>query len=198
MTSLLAAAFIKASGRKKEDVGIPVNIRSNGDRCMSNQVTGVNVPIKVMETDSLTEIAKKFQRKLDKKIKNPVSRYLVLRFLVLLSPSLIDAVLLSTYGRYENAVSRQLAGILGYQGRTKRSIGITNLTRLDIPSEYGRYSLKSCIFLPPAVTYSKRILGIATMEDGMTITFHGMSDENYVLEKQWFQQAMAIIHSALL
>lgn len=49
----------------------------------------------------------------------------------------MDSVLLYTYGLYENRTTQKLAKFLGYVGEKTRELGITNLTKLDIPNTYG-------------------------------------------------------------
>ena len=83
--------------------------------------------------------------------------------------------------------------MLGYKGGNTRELGITNLTRLDIPDEYGRYAIRDALFIPPVVSYAKHIIGVVTMEDGMRISYHYMSSEDDVEERSFFERAIGYI-----
>lgn len=198
MTSLIAAAFLQCSQeslhRCKDCVGIPVDIRQENNRCMSNLVSGIAVNWRHKANCSLLQNAMKFHQKMKEQLKKKTKRYFVLRFLSLLNGSLMDSVFLTTYGCYENPVGVSLAKMMGYQGKKKKTIGITNLGRIDIASEYGEYRLKSCVFLPPAVTYSERIIGVATLNDEMVITCHLMSHCEYEKNINFFQTAVQKLH----
>jgi NRPS condensation-like uncharacterized protein len=84
----------------------------------------------------------------------------------------------------------EFAKLMGYAGGQARELGITNLTRLDIPNVYGEYELRNVIFIPPVVSYAKHIIGVATMGDGMTISYHFMSDQNKEKETEFFKHAI--------
>ena len=117
-------------------------------------------------------------------------KYFVLQFILLFTPSLIDSVLLYTYGLYKNKTTQRLARMMGYVGRKTRELGITNLTKLDINNTYGRYILKNGLFIPPVVSYAKHIIGVSTMEDGMSISYHFMSDQDREKEMKFFSHGL--------
>lgn len=111
----------------------------------------------------------------DAKIKSKLqsTRVFVLKFLTELPMTLIDAVLLNTHDCYSDPLAKQTAKIMGYTGKI-RELGITNLTELDIPVLYGNYKIKNIIFVPPAVSYARNIIGISTINGKMTFSFHNM------------------------
>lgn len=126
------------------------------------------------------------------KLANPKKKFFVLHFISLLHPCLIDSVLLHTYGLYQNETTKKLALAMGYTGQKKRDLGITNLTRLDIPASYGKYGIRKLMFIPPSVAYSSHIIGVATMEDGMCISYHFMEEreEEQEKEREFFRRAI--------
>ena len=86
-------------------------------------------------------------------------------------PTLVDAINLEHAGSFRSKTSKSLATILGYRKKTK-DMSVTNLTKLDIPEEYGEYKLDFFSFIPPVISYGKNILGISTLGDCTVLTLH--------------------------
>lgn len=189
VNSYITSAFLEAD-RNNGTIGMPVNIRPNHDKSASNQTTGISVDYRFSDKISFDENVKRIHGKVQYKLKRPMMKYFVLRFITLFDPSLLDSVLLYTYGLYQNKTTQKLARIMGYAGGKTRELGITNLTKLDIPSTYGSYGLKTGLFIPPVVSYAKHIIGVSTMEDGMMISYHFMSNQDREKEVQFFNRAI--------
>jgi len=190
--SFLATAFLEAN-RNCHTLGMAVDARIDGNRCMSNQATGISVDMIYSDKVSFDENARRLHQNIYKKLNRPVMKYFVLQFMPLFIPTLVDSVLLHTYGLYQNKTTEKLAGVMGYTKGKTRELGITNLTKLDIPNIYGSYGIQNVQFIPPVVSYARHIVGVATMEDGMTITYHYMSDQDDEKEKEFFNRAMQTI-----
>ncbi|MBO6100007.1 MAG: hypothetical protein J6P07_01570, partial [Spirochaetaceae bacterium] len=100
--------------------------------------------------------------------------YFILQFMAAFEPSLVDAVNLEFAGTFHSNTSEKLARLLGYGTNTK-DYSITNLTKLDIPTEYsGSISLKieDFVFVPPVVSYGKNIIGMVTANGRLNIAVH--------------------------
>jgi hypothetical protein len=106
-----------------------------------------------------------------------------------LNYNLVDSMLMYLSGIYENTITAKLAKVLGYSENI-RDLSITNLTKLDIPSEYGSYKITDFLFIPPIVSNGKRIIGIATLGDEMNISYHLFEDEHLGEEEEFFRQVM--------
>ncbi len=52
------------------------------------------------------------------------------------------------------------------------------MTLLDIPAYYGNYETKNIIFVPPAVSYCKNVIGVSTINGRMTIVYHNIKNSN--------------------
>ena len=122
--------------------------------------------------------------------RSPVTRWFILRFLTLFTPSLLDSVLFAAHDLYGNKTSLELAEVMGYRGGKIRELGVTNLGILDIPDTYERYGLKDMLFIPPVVSYAKHIIGVVTMRDGMRISYHFMDGMDKEKEQSFFERAM--------
>jgi hypothetical protein len=190
VNSFITTAFLEAE-RENRTIGMAVNARPAGNKSMSNQTTGISVEHTYSDKHSFDENARLIHKKVQMKLENPAKRYFILRFLSIFTPAIIDSVLLYTYGIYKNKTSQKLSKALGYTGDKTRELGITNLTRLDIPDTYGRYGLENVLFIPPVVSYAKHIIGVVTVETGMTVAYHFMSDRDKEKEIHFFRQAIS-------
>ncbi len=195
VNSYITTAFLQAN-RKSGTIGIAVSVRENNDKSMSNQVAGINVDHAYDSNAAFEENVCHVHKKVQCKLANPVMKYFVLRFIPLFNPGLIDSVLMSAYGLYDNKTSHKLAKVMGYVGSKKRELGITNLTKLDIPDTYGPYGIKHGLFIAPVVSYARRIIGVSTMNDGMTVSYHFMSDQDKDMELAFFERAVRIMKEA--
>lgn len=186
INSYIITAFLKADLKKKV-VGIPVDVREH-NHSMSNQVSGISITHPYSEKSTFEENMKAVHKKIGRQLKNPYEKYFVLQFLAALSPTLLDSVLLCTHGCYQNMISEKLAAVMGYLGDKTRDLGITNLGKLWLDKEYGPYKIKQIIFVPPAVSYARHVLGVSTWENEMTITYHFVNQqEDEEKEKEFFQ-----------
>lgn len=153
-------------------VGIPISIRKPGNESLSNLTSGIILKYKFHAKKSFAKNA----IQIDKKIKKLLQKntMFVLKLLLELPATLIDAVLLNTYQQYSHHLAKETAKIMGYSKNTKSDLGISNLTMIDIPSVYGNYRIANIIFVPPAISYSHHVFGISTMDGQMTISYHNM------------------------
>lgn len=187
VNSYIVTAFLQADSRNRV-VGIPLSVRENENRSMTNLTSGVSITHSFDKKISFEGNSKQIQKKVSKMIKK--HRWFVLRFLSEVPPSFIDGALLYTYHCCENPLMEQFAKIMGYIGDSnKRDLGITNLTVLDIPACYGTVKIKKIIFVPPNVSYSNNIIGVSTFQGEMTITYHG-TKEYRETQKDFFDRGV--------
>lgn len=72
---------------------------------------------------------------------------------------LVDSMFRYLSGGFRNPDTEKLTRTLGYS-TDARDISMTYLTKLDIPSGYGAYRIKDFSFIPPVISYRKRLTGI--------------------------------------
>lgn len=175
MNSYITTAFLKENDMLSI-AGMAVDARLDGNRCMSNQATGITVNYHYHKKKTFDENVRQFHQCAITKLNRKTMKYFILLFMPALAPELVDAMLMSANGLYDNKVSKELAKVMTYSTEKANQIGITNLTRLDIPNEYGDYTISDLCFIPPVVSYARQVVGIATMKDGMSIAYHCNSD----------------------
>lgn len=150
-------------------IGIPVDIRNDTDQSMGNLVSGISITHRFNNHRSLAENARCIHRKVQRKIQH--RRMMVLGFLAMLPPTLIDAILLQAHGCYSSPLSAQAAQLIGYTGKT-RDLGFSNLGRITIPTQYNGCRIDNIIFVPPTISYARNITGASTVNGKLTITAH--------------------------
>ena len=170
LTSYLIAEMSKDIPGKT-DAGLAVDGRTDGNRSMGNQATGISVEFSYDAGKSVADNARTVQKLMKKKLSNDRYRYFVLQFMGRLDDTLKDALNLEHAGYFHSSISSYLAELLGY-GSKARDISVTNLTRADIPLEYGDHRITEIIFIPPVVSYAKNVIGIVTAGDVMYVTRH--------------------------
>ena len=172
LNSYLITDFLRKTTESKV-VGIPVNIREE-DNGMSNQTSGISIKCQYQTDKSFEENLSIIHKEIYKMIRNVNMKYFILLFMGQLSPSLVDSILLQTHGCYQNKLSKKMAGIMGYIGKEGRDLGVTNLTRIDIPNDYGSFRIEDILFIPPKVSYTRNVVGVCTYGDNLTVCHHKM------------------------
>lgn len=170
VNSFIVTEFLRKH-QKTCEVGIPVSIRQKGDETLSNFVSGISIRYKYDNKKTFAENALRVHKSVERKLRD--IKFFVLQFIAELPPTLIDAVLLNKYGLCESRLAEKTARVMSYTGKI-RDIGISNLGKLDIPTEYGSCKIENVIFVPPAISYSDNIIGVSTINGRMTITHHDM------------------------
>ena len=155
----------------KVDVGLAVDGRTDQNRSMGNQATGISIQFKYNAKRTVEENARNIQKLIKKKLSNDRYRYFVLQFMGRLDTTLKDSLNLEHAGTFKSKISSYLAELLGY-GKKARDMSITNLTRVDIPIVYGDIKISEIIFVPPVVSYAQNVIGIVTAGDVMNVTWH--------------------------
>lgn len=154
-----------------QDVGLAVDGRTDGNRSMGNQATGISVKYRYDNRKSFEDNSKAVFKAMRRKLDDSRSRYLILRFMGLLDPTLKDSLNMVYAGCFRGRTACKVAALLGY-GDNVKDISITNLTKVDIPLEYGEFHIKEIAFVPPVVSYAKNVIGIVTAGDVMTVARH--------------------------
>lgn len=167
LNSLLIAKLLKEFPKIKI-IGIPLSIRED-NKSMSNKTSGISLKYLYNPQKSFDKNLTQIHKKIYKKLSDNNTKYYVLLFIAKLCPSLIDSVLLQTYGCYQNKLSEKMAKVMLYTGNNGPDLGVTNLTRIDIPSGFGSFKVSDILFIPPKVSYSRQVIGVSCFGDKLTV-----------------------------
>ena len=170
-TAYLITAFLRRSGRKM-DIGLAADARTDHNRCMGNQATGISVQYTYRKKLSFRENVVRVQNLMDEKLEDEDKRMFFLPFIAAFDPTLLDALLLEHAGTFHSKTSGRLAKLMGYV--KKKDLSVTNLTKLDIPVSYGKYRIEYFSFVPPVIATAKNVIGVSTLGDCTIMTVHRM------------------------
>lgn len=187
VNSAIITAFLLAS--KEKHAGIAVNIREAEDEHLGNYASGISIQASLNPDLNFWENARTVHKLIYTKLNNEQAVYFLLKFLGELSPTLIDAAYFAAFDQYNNNLAKKMSHMFGYDGEAK-GISVTNLTKVNIPSAYGNYTLSELVFIPPLVANAKRVIGVVTLEDTMTITMK-FDKEKTTEMKVVFEDAMS-------
>lgn len=192
LNTLIQTAMLRAY-QEKANVGLAVSIRPEGFKGMANYASGIAFDYQYSPYKSLSENAKAVHQRIQKKLNDYKRKYFLLQFLDALEPTLIDSTYFAAFAGYEEKLAKKLCRMFGFSGKAK-DLSITNLTKLDIPTDYGEYSIEDFWFVPPLISNSKRLFGIATLGNSMNLTFHVENSKEKENLKKYFEE---VIHELL-
>ena len=89
----------------------------------------------------------------------------------MLDPILLDSCLMYAYGGYQNKASKMMAETIGYVGRNKTNVTVTNLTNLQFKRNYGRFQVEEVFTIAPVMSATKEVICISTFHGKMTIAY---------------------------
>ncbi|MBD5544749.1 MAG: hypothetical protein HDR01_11065 [Lachnospiraceae bacterium] len=67
---------------------------------------------------------------------------------------------------------------------------MTNLGILPIPRIYGEYKIEKLLFIPPAVSYARHIIGVSSLEGELMITYRYMNEQDEAVERGFFERGI--------
>ena len=185
VNSFLTTAFIKHIEGKKV-VGWITSLREKGNETMANLISGAWTSLQYKKHLSFGDNARNVHDRIQSAIK--LYKHFVISFLASLSPSIIDNLLLHTHGYKKNLLMSELTRVSGYKGNImSRDIGITNLTVLDVASQFGEYIIDKMIVVAPLISYTKSVICASTFDGQLTLAYHDMihkGKENSTFFKQ--------------
>ena len=128
---------------------------------LGNYLTAFSMRLKGKSSDTMIT-AREVHEKVQKIMKTPASLYLILQCFARLTPSLLDAAVISTLGGFDSKAGRFIGtAFFGFGSPTGYSI--TNLGKIESSS------IDNNIFIPPASPAIKKIKGILTVNGQMNI-----------------------------
>ncbi len=195
LNTAITTAFILALKSENES-GYAVSVRPEGYEGMGNFTSGLALDYEPSEGSSFWENAAAIQEEIYMKLNNMRRKYFVLEFMSKIEPTIMDAIYFHTYTDYQDMIAESFSNMFRYNGNP-RGLGLTNLTRLGIPSTYGSYRIEKLHFVAPTVPNAKRIVGVVTLEDTMTITMHYFVTREQELYRQQFKDAMGKLCSVI-
>ncbi len=188
INTMVTTALIRASG-ELSDVGMAASIREKGFTGMGNYATGISIKYKYNEKNSFAQNARVVQKMIYDKLNDTSKRYFLLQFMKNIEPTLIDGIYFNACCDYNNKTAETFSKMFGYNGNPK-GISITNLTKLPIETNYGKYEIIDFVFVPPLVLNAKRIIGISSIGKRMVLSLHLNNDTEAEEHLKFFNKGM--------
>jgi len=169
LNSLIVTAYLSVSQAKK--LGVAVSIRPLDFKGMGNYASIIKIQYSYNSKKTFWENAQCVQKLIYQSLNDNQKKFFLVDFFKALSPTLIDSIYFNTLTIFSQSASSYLKNLLGFK-RESSNFGISNLTRVDIATKYGKFEINNLIFLPPLIFNSQQILGVATLNNKLNITMH--------------------------
>ena len=158
------------------NVCFPISLRRE-NRSITNRVLLVKTDFKYNVKKTFWENAEKLHNITRKFIENEDKKYDMALRVRWMDPGLLDSGLMYTFCGYQNKVSKLIAELIGYSGKRKTHLTVTNLTNLEINQDYGRFQVKSVAAIAPTMSAGKNVICIGTFDGKMTIAYTKMKEK---------------------
>lgn len=155
------------------NVCFPISLRRE-NRSVTNRVLLVKTNFKYNLKRTFWENAGKLHNITREFIENKDKKYDMALRVRWMDTGLLDSSLMYTFCGYENKVSKLLAELIGYSGKRKTHLTVTNLTNIEVDKDYGRFQVKSVTAIAPTMSAGKNVVCIGTFDGKMTIAYTKM------------------------
>lgn len=178
VNSALCAAFLTALNEIKklnEDsnykVHIPINIRDrikkNVGRAFGFYAQTLNLELKYDVYLSFWNLVRKYNSQIHSEMKDETSVFNLFK-IELINPSLLDSVYYQKYGLFDNKWSKILLKGMGVN-ELIANFSITNIGKLEIPADYGNYSLEALYGPSVFSDLIEMVVGVSTVGEKMNL-----------------------------
>lgn len=174
-SSLLGAVFVMAS-RETDALSLPVSIRPEGYEGVGNYLGSLSLQVPKKVSSDLWSAAVDLTEKIDKGMTMPTLLHHSAIILQGVSDTLIDAGYYAVYDGFKSTAALQMSGLYGL---TTAGTGtqINNLKILPLAGRYGFGFVEHVYVMPPMAPNFARIVGVATVENRLSITMTFYQDK---------------------
>lgn len=190
VNNLLSVAFLRAF--EGNEITMAASYRNEGNQSMGNWTSGIKVMMNYREQKGMEVNARKFAQLSKKKLEDPKRFYHFLSFLQGMPPTLVDSLSYCSVMGYDEKAALRLTKLLGYDKPDESMVSLTNLGILPIATKEGKYQIEDFVFIPPLPLNARRVIGVSSLEDRMSIVLH-VDVENAVTDVQAFDKAIDIL-----
>ena len=153
-----------------KNIAFPISLRKE-NRSICNRVLMVKPPYRYNRRKSFQENAKDLYRMAKLYQEDEKKRYEISLRVRWMEPTLLDSCLLHTFCGYRNKASEILSNLIGYRGKRKTHLTVTNLTVIPLKQDYGKFQVRKVAGIAPTMSACKEVICIGTFADEMTIAY---------------------------
>lgn len=155
---------------KYQTFAFPISLRKD-NLSISNRAFMMRPNYKYNRKKSFWDNAKKIHKIVKMYMEDENKKYEVSARVRMLDPILLDSCLMYAYGGYQNKASKLMAETIGYVGKNKTNVTITNLTNLQFKHNYGKFQVENVFTIAPVMSATKEVVCISTFRGKMTIAY---------------------------
>ncbi len=154
----------------------PISLRKD-NLSICNRAFMMRPNYKYNRRKSFLDNAKKIHKIVKMYMEDERKKYEVSIRVIWLDPTLLDSCLMHAYGGYQNKTSKLMAETIGYVGKSKTNVTITNLTNLQFKQNYGRFQVENVFTIAPVMSATKEVVCISTFHGKMTIAYSSIKNK---------------------
>lgn len=154
----------------------PISLRKD-NLSISNRAFMMRPNYKYNRKKSFWDNAKKIHNIVKMFMEDERKKYEVSIRVKWLDHTLLDSCLMYAYGGYQNKASKMMAKTIGYKGRNKTNVTVTNLTNLQFKRKYGRFQVENVFTIAPVMSATKEVVCISTFRGKMTIAYSSVKSK---------------------
>lgn len=148
----------------------PISLRKD-NLSISNKAYMARPDYKYNRKKDFWHNAKEIHKIVRKYMEDERKRYEVSIRVRFIEPTLLDSCLMHAFLGYENKASKMMAETIGYVGKNKTNVTITNLTNLEFQRNYGRFQVENVFAIAPVMSATREVVCISTFKGRMTIAY---------------------------
>ena len=148
----------------------PISLRKD-NLSICNRALMMRPNFRYNRKKSFLDNAQKIHKIVRRYMEDEHKKYEVSARVRMLDPILLDSCLMYAYGGYQNKASKMMAETIGYVGRNKTNVTVTNLTNLQFKRNYGRFQVEEVFTIAPVMSATKEVICISTFHGKMTIAY---------------------------
>lgn len=190
LNSVIITAFMYGMQKKQYDsreelkvmvaTSLSKYVRFNTNRTVGNYVSSISNRFRYNFRISFWENAESIGNRLKKELGNSQKVLSTFRMMSIIDQSAFDGLYFMKYATYTNKALEKLMRFMDIDKKEK-GMETTNLGIIELKSAYPEHELKDVVFLPPAVTVFDKVVGVASIEDRLTLGISYI--QNYISEE---------------
>lgn len=159
-------------------------LKFNPERTVGNYVSSISSRFRYNFRISFWENAESIGNRLKKELGDSQKVLSTFRMMSVIDQSAFDGLYFMKYASYTNKSLKKLFKFMDIDKKEK-GMETTNLGIMELKPDYPGYEFKDVVFLPPAVTVFDKVVGVATIEERLTIGISYI--KNYVSEENIYE-----------
>ncbi len=164
-----------------ENYSLTLSIRGE-NRSISNKVATLKLEYMYDTQKDFSENAKQIHAQIKEHLEDDKKKFAIFYNVKEMDHNLMDGALMYTHAGYQSKAAEILAGQIGYSGKSKTRTCVTNLNKIQIQSDYGRFHLENVFGIAACMSAVEQVICVGTYQNKMTIAYTDIVKENEVME----------------